>query len=438
MIFIPRGLLHHPPVPLLGTVFGSSDGPSLDLNLLGPTLDPRLTFARASSADEWSQTGVLQSVAANVPRFDYDPVSHAARGLLIEGQRTNYANNSANLTGANWAAGNLSVVQGQPSPDGASAAVLMTDTVDSVVSEHDFTFTFTPAPNTTYTWSCFIKAPATKVAPYVEVSFRVATAWTAGNVVASVSPANGAVQSGSAPSTVVTPEGNGWYRVSVTATSVASPPSAQVRVELNNGTTDSYVGAATYGAIVWGAQLEVGRAVTSYIPTGTSVATRAQDFCSTPLGPWFNPNSGTFVVEAILPALGVTNQFLLSTTDSSGNNAIQIWNQGSTNNVYGAVAVGGTQYLPTTGGVLLTAGAVFRAGIAWSPTLATFCVRSGSPLDGSVASVALPGVPSGETNLAIGAYTPTNTTWASPRYIRRIICWPRFLSLSELQQQVMA
>ncbi len=62
--------------------------PVIDWSFLG-TLPSGLTFARAGSATRFDSSGVMQSVAANAPRFDYDPVTHEALGLLLEGQRTN-------------------------------------------------------------------------------------------------------------------------------------------------------------------------------------------------------------------------------------------------------------------------------------------------------------------------------------------------------------
>ena len=61
-----------------------------DLGFLGPTLDPRITFTRAEHRHVFRCTGTMQTAASNAPRFDYDPVTHALRGLLIEEQRTNH------------------------------------------------------------------------------------------------------------------------------------------------------------------------------------------------------------------------------------------------------------------------------------------------------------------------------------------------------------
>ena len=73
-------------------------GVSLDLSFMTPgTLDPRITFTRASTATYTDASGTIQTAATNAPRWDYDPVTHQMRGLLIEEARTNVLLNSASL-----------------------------------------------------------------------------------------------------------------------------------------------------------------------------------------------------------------------------------------------------------------------------------------------------------------------------------------------------
>ena len=74
---------------------------ALNLDLLSGSLDSRVTFTRASGATRFNASGVLETVATNVPRFDHDPVTLAPRGLLIEGARTNLLLNSATLATQN-------------------------------------------------------------------------------------------------------------------------------------------------------------------------------------------------------------------------------------------------------------------------------------------------------------------------------------------------
>lgn len=75
----------------------TNPGPSLDISFLSGSLDRSIVFTRNSTATYFDVNGTMQSAAINAPRFDYDPVSHAARGLLIEEARTNSLLNSATL-----------------------------------------------------------------------------------------------------------------------------------------------------------------------------------------------------------------------------------------------------------------------------------------------------------------------------------------------------
>jgi hypothetical protein len=69
---------------------------SVDLSFLQPgVLDPQLTFIRNSVASYFDATGSIQIAEAGVPRWEYDPVTLALRGLLSEQARTNLLLNSA-------------------------------------------------------------------------------------------------------------------------------------------------------------------------------------------------------------------------------------------------------------------------------------------------------------------------------------------------------
>ena len=66
-------------------------------------LDPLFTFTRASTATRINASGLLETVAADTPRFDFDPVTLECKGLLIEEGRTNLLTYSTDLTNAAWA-----------------------------------------------------------------------------------------------------------------------------------------------------------------------------------------------------------------------------------------------------------------------------------------------------------------------------------------------
>jgi hypothetical protein len=69
--------------------------PRLALDFTTATLDPRVTFTRSGNiATVTNSSGVIVGINANLPRFDFDPVTLACRGLLIEESRTNVLLNS--------------------------------------------------------------------------------------------------------------------------------------------------------------------------------------------------------------------------------------------------------------------------------------------------------------------------------------------------------
>lgn len=63
-------------------------------------VDPRMQSTRASAATCFGPDGKLRTVAANVPRIDYDPVTGSCLGLLLEEARTNLWLNSATAAAA--------------------------------------------------------------------------------------------------------------------------------------------------------------------------------------------------------------------------------------------------------------------------------------------------------------------------------------------------
>ena len=69
--------------------------PRLALDFTTGVLDSRVTVTRAlNTATRTNSSGAIEIVNANLPRFDYDPVTLVTRGLLIEETRTNLFINS--------------------------------------------------------------------------------------------------------------------------------------------------------------------------------------------------------------------------------------------------------------------------------------------------------------------------------------------------------
>ena len=71
----------------------------LDLRFaLLKTLDPRVTFTRASSGTYVGADGLIKTATTNEARFDHNPTTGESLGLLVEEARTNLLLNSATLS----------------------------------------------------------------------------------------------------------------------------------------------------------------------------------------------------------------------------------------------------------------------------------------------------------------------------------------------------
>ncbi len=195
---------------------------------------------------------------SGLPRLDY--LNSTCPRLILEPQRSNLALYSEQMTV--WTNGAASVTANATiSPDGYQNA-------DSVNNTSDVS-TFVAAANGVYTWSLFVKQGTSASASIDMSDGATGDVVTTFNFTTKTFSATSAGGSWTSPSTAYQDYGNGWYRISLTATK-------------NAGSTIGHkINASGSGyTYVWGAQLEAGAYATSYIPTlGTSV-TRVADVCS--------------------------------------------------------------------------------------------------------------------------------------------------------------
>ena len=239
------------------------------------------------------------------PRFDYDPVTLAAKGLLIEEQRTNLLTYSEQFDNAAWIKNLVTVTANTTmSPDGTVDADTLSETATS--GEH-----FIPqqiakaASNITYTQTAYFKNASGARNFGMSITDGTTGGYgaifsTTGTVV-SASFVVGVVTGWTFVSSSVVPAGNGWYRASLTVTSNTSTRLDSV-LYLIDGTTRSYLGSAGNAIFIYGAQLEAGAFATSYIPTVASQVTRTADQTSIVapnFAPWYNQSEGTFVVGTV-------------------------------------------------------------------------------------------------------------------------------------------
>lgn len=366
--------------------------PALVLDFLTTTsLDSRITFTRASTATFVGSNGLIQSAAINAPRFDYDPVTLAAKGLLIEEQRTNLLTYSEQFDNAAWLKDSSTVTANTTiSPDGNTNADTIIETATNSV--HRIYEQINVVSGTAVTMSFYAKA---KERTQVFGTGGTAAYGTQVRVLYDLSAVTAVVQSGAVTATIVN-VGNGWRKCTWTATPSATTLGNHF-IGLGLSGSDTYTGDGTSGAYIYGAQLEAGSFATSYIPTVASQVTRSADVATmtgTNFSSWYNQNAGTFVAsfQNVVDTVG-GGKSVFSVNDGTNNNRIAMITTSAL--VEGRIVVGGVATNPAQRAI--TANAVAKSAIgAEAGSAAQF---TNGVLNSAVAPSTLPTV----NRLEIGA-----------------------------------
>lgn len=128
------------------------------MSLLSKAFGDIITFTRASAATRINELGQMETVAANVPRIDYD-ASGALFNLL--------PNSNPTWTSVHGATGTCTITTGQPDPYGGNTAQRITAVANS---DYALAQTTIPAVTGTYTGGLMVKSATG--------SNQTFTAWT--------------------------------------------------------------------------------------------------------------------------------------------------------------------------------------------------------------------------------------------------------------------
>ncbi len=377
-----------------------------------------ITFTRSSAAWRFNASGVLEQVPANQPRFDYDPVTLALRGLLIEEQRTNLLLFSGAQENAAWtkfqATAALSGITGPygeyrklSATDGQAGQVLQNV---AATAGQAYTFTYVVKKTAYDTVRLYFiprdSSNASLNACFVTLTLSTGAASTGGPL---------AVTAYSVAQT-----SDGGYLVSITATTPANTAFLRAQVDF---------AAVTTGArevLIGPQQIELGAFPTSYIPTTSAQVTRAADVASVnTLSPWFNPSEGTIFFEGVPLAVAGPVKRAVALTNSTQQNRIVLDLAANT---------GVTEYLATVGGVSMasitsaagTAGVAIKMAGVYGATDYRMAAK-GVLGTGTAPGGAVPPVIKLELGALVGAQFFNG-------HIRRIRYWPRRLFDNELQR----
>lgn len=252
------------------------------MRVIVPASDPiDGTFTRASSGTYVDETGVVRTSGTNQPRYQ-DGL------LLLEAASSNLLQFSEDLR--NTAEAGSTRPWGQfddtgdavlvapvttTKPDGASGSVSkLTANTTGALQRQVSQVVSGIADSAVVTFSVFIKSVevprvalkiGTKANTYPGATFDLSTGGISSSVAGVLSAGRAALA-------------GGWWRCWVVANVSTGGTTPSVIAQLKNGSDADFSGTVGDGVYIWGAQLEVASAPTSYIPrTGTASASRSAD-----------------------------------------------------------------------------------------------------------------------------------------------------------------
>lgn len=242
-------------------LYGSQDADKVSLgNLVQKQFGELIEFRRPSGGGIWNSQGDFEWLGSDVPRFEYDPVSGSALGLLVEPQSTNYAINSELLSGETIGYTKGPAVTSQAFGRGINRGWSVAYSGTGSNAYH-----MASAEDTQTFLSIFAKYP-------------------------------------SSPSLGAAADNDFFFRPVVPASMSIKPVREMYRLSGQRSDVSGSWGVAKRaenkgGAVVVSGFQEERERVTSYIPTTTAQVTRASDNVFIPNGSWRSP-TGRLEVDA--------------------------------------------------------------------------------------------------------------------------------------------
>lgn len=371
--------------------------PSTSFDFTAASLDPRIILTRSgNTATCVNSSGVIETVNADLPRFDYNPATLAIRGLLIEETRINFLS-SVNLVNP------TSTIGWTKSGDAASVFSVVSDTTeltDAGLSGVCTAGNVYKLDNSAGTTNAFAVVNSAVTWGLASVSL---SCYARGSGIFRME-INVGTWTGSTNTL-----GGAYNRFSVTGTTNTSSNQFRIR--------------ATAGSVVYFilTQAEVGNFSTSVIPNTGIAVTRNADVATitgTAFSGWWRAGPGSILVRA-LPSTVSGTRPLVQVDDASADNIIALRGNATNPELY--IRAGGSDQATIDAGTI--SAAAYRLAGAWAAGNAAASLNSGLAVNGAPGSIPT------ATQMRLGS---DGTNYLNG-HLQAVEYWPVRLSNASLQ-----
>ncbi|MDD3020042.1 MAG: hypothetical protein PHX61_03560 [Alphaproteobacteria bacterium] len=359
------------------------------------------SYTRSSTGTYFDASGVLQTAAANQPRFDHNPATLQPKGIIIEESRTNYIRNNT-MQGAivgtpgtlptGWsvslAAGISYEVSGIGQEDGIDYIDIRLYGTPSTTNAATIIFSPTmdtsASPNEIFTHSSYFKRQAGTATNIPYVVNRIGNYNSGGFSIGQLA------SSAPVPSTL--PLRRTSIGVTSSAATFSSASTAYVRPFIVVPVSAAGV-PIDITFRIGTPQLERGGNRTSRILTSGSAVTRDADAITIPVGGWFLASAQTLAGQYSSGAPSGYSTRLASLNDGTSNNAYQIANAAS-GTIFSQKAVSGV--ISNSSGPAYVSGASYKVASSMDASSSPFAANN------TLYNNSNGGIPSGLTRLQVG------------------------------------
>jgi len=351
----------------------------------------------------------------DVPRIEYD-LDGTAKGLLVEGARTNSYKYSEDLSEYVWvgSSGTISSINAITSPDGNSTGNLVITGVNDPFSRRQ------NGLGVDSTISFYAKAQ--------EYSFVFANNDNGAGWVCFDLATESIALGNNGFSGEMTAVGNGWYRCVATFPMLIAGNNAHMAIGVRENFGGTYTASSangTSGAYIWGAQMEADPFATSYIKTENATATRALDLAEINVSNFINKSAGTFLATFnYSDPTNADNNYVFSGSsnarvfyNNAGNSVWQTYD-GSAGTTFGAV----------------DSGEVYKLAVAVKTDSNISTAKNGTIQTTRTVNTALMTSIEAYPLLAIGGASSSSSYQKLNGHIKSITYYPRRLTDAQLQE----